>query len=136
MKKAYILIIGLALVSPEMTQASGSRGGGGSSSGGTSGGYSRGGGSSQRDQIDQEKYRLGQSVFSGKAKLPSEILSRDLYVRQGRRLIDLQKKIAKHSSQSEAKKMDAKYLAGRLSAKQFTALKYFVKIRYTKKRDR
>lgn len=124
MTKYFFTNMIVALFLSSLALASGGGGGGGSFGGG--GGFSGGGGSKPRT-INSEKFDLGRSVFSGRAELAPKVVSRDLYLRQARTLVRLQKKIARSASDSAARKFMPQELAGRMSTKQLSALSYYVK---------
>jgi len=104
-----------------------SGGGGGGGGGGFSGG---GGGGGGPRPIDREKVALGQKVFSGRADLSPKIVSRDLYQRQARTLVRLQKKVNRSKSSARGKSFMPRELAGRMTTKQLSALSYYVKITF------
>lgn len=125
MKKYIILNVILGLLLTNFTLASGGGGGGG---GGFSGGG--GGGGSKPREVDREKFNLGRSVFSQKAELAPKVISRDLYRRQARTLVRLQKKIARVDPEALERDFMPRELAGRMSSKQLNALSYYVKHHY------
>jgi len=117
----HILVFGMVAVfavSPNV-MASGSSGGGSSSSKKVD----------RRKSIDQQKYKQGQSIFSGKAKIFEDVISVSKKSQQQGFLKRLQSKIAKKSV-SDAKKLDVNTLAGRLTTSQYRALTYFVDVRF------
>lgn len=128
MKTPFLLSLILALLTSVSAFASG--GGGGGGGGGFGGGF--GGGGSKARAIDTEKVALGRSVFSGRAKLADRVVSRDLYLRQARTLVRLQKKIERSSSASSGKSFKPRELAGRMTTKQLSALSYYVKVTFTR----
>lgn len=127
MKKIPVTLLLIAFLFPVTALASG--GGGGGGGGGGFGGGFRGGGGSTRT-IDREKMSLGRKVFYGSAKMPEKIISRDLYNRQGRALVQMQKKIARSKLASSAQSFKPREIAGRMSAKQFSALRYYIRNTY------
>ena len=61
----------------------------------------------------------------------AKVKSRSLLNLQANALRKLQTQIAKKSSVTNAKKIDVRKLSGRMSSKQLSALRYFIKVRYT-----
>ena len=60
-----------------------------------------------------------------------KVESRSLLSQQVNALRKIQAQIAKAASAEDANKMDPAKLAGRLNGKQLSALRYYVKVRYT-----
>ena len=78
----------------------------------------------QRDTIDNSKYALGKSIFTGKARLTSNPRAAKL---QRLRLEVLNGRVALHRG---TRAIDLKNLAGRLTEAQLDALEYYVSRRY------
>ena len=129
--KPYILLgIFSALLAITPAYASGGGGGGGGFGGGGFGGGGVYDTTPRTRTINQETYRLGQQIFSGRAELTSEVSSKALK-KQTKAIQKMQTQIAAKSSAADAKKLNVTKLAGRMSSKQLRALKYYVRVRYT-----
>ncbi len=129
MKKLTILALIFSLFTYSSASASGgSRGSGGATSSGSAGSS----GGAKRRSIDQERYKRGQQVYNGRAKLASKVVSQSLLKKQLKDLRSIQKIIAKKDSVSAAKRINVRRLSGRMTAKQLSDLRYYVRIRYSK----
>ncbi len=156
MKKNLVLGFTVLLVAslPAIASGGGSGGGGGgggSSSGGSSGGggsagASGGGSGSDSDgsiftsrSVNIERALLGESVFTGTAEIAPKVISRSLYQKQGKSLVRMKKVVDRarllnggraSDTSSIYNQFNPKELAGRLSPKQMSALRYYVKLKF------
>ena len=121
MKKQLLLHLVMALLMSFPVAASGGGGGGGGAAGGGGGGPRA---------INKEKLALGRTVFYGRAKIAPRIVSKDVYQRQVRTLVRLQKEIKRSKSASRGKSFNPRELAGKMTTKQISALSYYVKITF------
>jgi len=137
------------------SSSGGGGGGGGSSSGGSNGGSSGGGGTGSSTgssgssgfngggfnakSVNVERALLGESVFIGSAEIAPKVVSRSLYLKQGKILVRMKKQVDRArlinggdstDTNSIYNKFDPKSLAGRLTTEQMSALRYYVKVKF------
>lgn len=131
MKKLLVALLLLLPLAIE-TQASGGGGGGGgggSFSGG--GGSFSGGGGPRVRKVNTKLFDRGKDIFGGNFT-PVRNVSRSTANSQARNLVQMKKKLAK-DFEREAEKFDIRKLAGRVSANDMRALKYYLDVRFLKK---